>query len=695
MQNQQSQSKALLGDWGKGKLLFAPKQEQKNLNVTQTDNVDKTTAAETKNTENKQETKVSFTKPVVGVFPNLSKLKKDGEELLKFSLQTTTPIKQLKLVSNCAYWLYANGTFVADGGLRCVSKEAIVDTFDFENDGATNIYVLLHYIGEYNNMWHRAIFPDPFFCDLDTTHEWNCEKSNSVWYGTKISTQLPRQNIIPNTPEIWEKMECQPLSNFNWKLIEKNIKFSYPEMKFTSETVTPQKLPRRFPFFTKKGEKPKISITQINSFNNLPLKNEDNLMEILRHNRDQNVVCYTFDTGRIGLHKLFVTTTDSLVVYYSEVGNIDEAWSTGNRNKVHMADAFLSTTQPKQSSIEWRGCRYLHVVTTKNCQFQINCFRKEYNFGWVSTKVKEPKYLKILQACMNNLTACVDGGVVDTCWRERAQWVGDAYMSLKALKLLCDPSKSQPIIDNVLRQIWHSYDQYVGMVQGAYPMKNPNFRDFYMPSYHLLWCLTVLEQNSQDFFGTVEKSLELWEKKYVNKSKKLLENLPGWHFVDWYSDDTGINCVGKDDRGDITKPNVFVNILYLYLCSQLKIPTQVSKVSIDTAFLTNDGQYSLYPNTPSCIQATSMAISYLDISDDVKINFLPQVANGLMKHTMYYGYFIAKALGKISAEDQKNYIIQKYWECANTFGNIREKITDESSRAHGWSIGFIEFILDE
>ena len=33
-----------------------------------------------------------------------------------------------------------------------------------------------------------------------------------------------------------------------------------------------------------------------------------------------------------------------------------------------------------------------------------------------------------------NLVACVDGGVVDTCWRERVQWTGDLRMSAIALR---------------------------------------------------------------------------------------------------------------------------------------------------------------------------------------------------------------------------------------------------------------------
>lgn len=642
----------------------------------------------------KQDEKMLPPKPVVGLFPNLSKLKNDSEELLKFKLATTTPISKLKLASNCFYSLYINDKFIADGGNRCSPKGVIVDNFVF--DAVTNIYILLHYIGEKNSVWHRMIFPDPFFCDLDTSHNWICEKCISYGFGAKISSQLPRQNIIHNIPEKFERIELFQLKNFDWKFIERDFQFIYRQISFNSDTSYQQQLPQKFPSFFQKTNFNHYNIQQILSFRNLQLKNGDNLMEVLHNISDLDVISYTLDTGAIGLHKLFVTTSEPLLVYYSEIGNMKDAWNTFNRNKVWMADAFLSN-QSDISSIEWRGCRYLHIVTSKTCKFKINCVRKEYNFGWKKNQIKEQKYRDIYNACINNLIACTDGGIVDTCWRERAQWVGDAYMSLKAISLMCNNERAQPIIDNVLNQISVSYDSFVGMVQGAYPIKNPNHKEFCMPTYHLLWCLTVLEHNKVEYFDIVKNSLELWKKKYI-RTNNLLEGMPGWNFVDWYTDNKGINCTGtqtgKDNKSqNITVANAFVNILYFYLCSKFSVETSVTQNAIESVFLQPDG-YSLYPNTPACLQATSVAIIYLNTNNNIKQKFSNDVFNGLLKHTMYYGYFIAKALETVSKELQKKYIISKYWNCAKNLGTIIEKINDESSRAHGWSVGIVEFLLE-
>jgi hypothetical protein len=410
-------------------------------------------------------------------------------------------------------------------------------------------------------------------------------------------------------------------------------------------------------------------------------------MEVLHNINDPNVICYTLDLEYTGLHKLFVTTSDPLVAYYSEIDHFDSAWNTHNRNKVWMSDAFINCTN--SPSIEWRGCKYVHIVTTTTCKFSIKSLRKEYAFDWISKQLDDDSLKIIYSACQNNLKACVDGGIVDTCWRERAQWVGDAYMSIKALKLLCTNDNSQPVIDNVLRQISQSYNNTKGMVQGAYPIKKHENLDFYMPTYHLLWCLTVLEQNKQEHFSTVTQSLFFWESTYFDSSTNLI-TVPGWNFVDWFDD----FCSGRTQDGtSIIGPNAFVNILYKHLCDQFKIPTKITQKSIDAVFF-HGNWYSLYPDSPPSIHATSLAIIYLETTDNTKEKFVDYAMNnGMPEHTMYFGYYIAKAIRMFSKKLTQEYIISKYYPYAKQFGTIIEKITPESSLAHGWSVGIVEFLF--
>jgi hypothetical protein len=60
--------------------------------------------------------------------------------------------------------------------------------------------------------------------------------------------------------------------------------------------------------------------------------------------------------------------------------------------------------------------------------------RAQYPFKWIADLPDSSGCDAIVQACKRNLVACVDGGVVDTCWRERAQWTGDARMSGMAMR---------------------------------------------------------------------------------------------------------------------------------------------------------------------------------------------------------------------------------------------------------------------
>jgi hypothetical protein len=56
----------------------------------------------------------------------------------------------------------------------------------------------------------------------------------------------------------------------------------------------------------------------------------------------------------------------------------------------------------------------------------LEIYSRLYPFDWKQIpEVVNDKNKVILQACKANLLACVDGGIVDTCWRERAQWTGD------------------------------------------------------------------------------------------------------------------------------------------------------------------------------------------------------------------------------------------------------------------------------
>lgn len=636
-----------------------------------------------------QETKVQSSKfeNWKPMFPDIPK--KVDECVIQFKLSNNRIIDKLCIGSNCYYELHVNNKFYADGGMRCSPGKLLRDTFTFDAPiNSQNICVLLHYVSYKNSVWYRMLFPDSFFNDYDENNVWQSNEYSTIKFGSKISSQLMRQNIMTNN----QMCKNMPLVKVpcSWSYIDPNIKFNYPTQVFKNKELQQQKFGRivKFPKFEQKSCSSNYTGGIIDNLNNFVAKEDENLLEILHNICDRNVVYYTIDLKQNGLYKLQVKTDAQLVVYYSEVSEFENAWNTENRKKVWLADMFCQN-QNSATHIEWRGCRYLHVLTTNNSNFEITAIRKEYCFEWNEHKCDNQKLQTIYDACKRNLIACVDGGIVDTCWRERAQWVGDAYISTKILKKMCSSNSSFPIIKNVLTQIADSYDKTTGMVQGAYPIKKKDKVNFLMPTYHLLWIMSVIEHSDivPELMPVVIESMKFWEANYVNKMSCLVTSSPGWNFVDWAGEDAS----GRSFDG---QPNCFVNILYMHACECLKLKTIVSKTSIDKTFYIPElNQYSLYSTSPASIQATSIAICFMETEDKCKETFYTcaNQSNFVKSHTMYYGYYVAKALTE-NKPLQRKYITDKYFTCANTYSTIIEKIDPESSMAHGWSIGVAEFL---
>jgi hypothetical protein len=338
-----------------------------------------------------------------------------------------------------------------------------------------------------------------------------------------------------------------------------------------------------------------------------------------------------------------------------------------------------------------RGCRYIYIITKPNNKYKVNFLRRTYPLIWKDIK-SEP----LIDACKNNLIACVDGGVVDTCWRERAQWVGDLRMSAIALEKLT--KNGQEIIDHALSQIATSYDVNTAMVQGAWPVKNKNYKGCLMPTYHLAYCLTVFRHSKeQKLIELCKKSLLLWKIKYEDKNSELIVNVPGWNFVDWDSlDNEAIGRNEKDNNTKITNTyNAVVNAWFYEACKLFNISSFDIIEYNKKFYLPNIGAYSMIPNGRPSIHATAAAIGSIDVNKEILNNgiyYIKSIKDLDKRVTMYYGYFIAKALAKKHINIAREFINKFYGPIANKYGTIYEKTSDSSSLAHGWSIGFIDFM---
>jgi hypothetical protein len=277
--------------------------------------------------------------------------------------------------------------------------------------------------------------------------------------------------------------------------------------------------------------------------------------------------------------------------------------------------------------------------------------------------------------------ACVDGGVVDTCWRERTQWAGDLRMSALALRALAD---NPEVVTHALRQIATSYDETYAMVQGAWPVKTPAFRGQFMPTYHLAFCLTALEQQVTDplVCYVVGRSLRRWQQKYVRDG--LLRDLPGWYFTDW--DPVNEEAAQKKTRG----AHAVANCWYYEACTRVGL-SSIEVASFDRTFwIESAGAYRLVERGGPSPHATAAALSSLPGTRGLA--YLRDEGPVRQRVSPYFAYFVAAALGRFSPEEMIAFIKSYYGPMASRHGSLYEKVGDGASLAHGWSVGIASLL---
>jgi hypothetical protein len=700
----------------------------------------------------------------------------------------------LALCSNYPYELWADGVYVGDGGHRCPPGEAYIDRWSFQDPacaalaGAEQVVVRLHWMDVKScSVWHRCLFPDPFFAELpfssssssspSSSHEqqrakekrdWMCYEDLSVLYKAKPCGQLPRQTFLllgsPYSyfnPPLGSKLAPRKLVDVtatiikaNWRLVElpvkrsANVLVAQPRLLYDGallvdgngsglfEPEEAEDLLSYVVFPTTFTASPPTAENKNSSSSKQKAKAKQQ-KDDTKKRTPTSLRCRSYDLGLIALHRFEIRTPAYAILCYSEVADFATAWATENRSKVHLADGVeahdlgrLEEQRGEQKEI-WaapfghRGCRYLHVLTPSyhNGPVVFRAYRREYPFDWIEEKSdddhqkdkREEKDVEkaILAACRRNLIACVDGGLVDTCWRERAQWTGDARMAMLALQRL---TRNPEVGALVLRQISQSYDPATGMVNGCWPAKKPNYA-MPMPTYHLAFCLAAVENGLESECQVVRRSVQFWREHYVSAETGLLQGMPGWYFVDWDGDDC--QAIG---RGADLDDQSFANSGYrpeaghavctawwIELCDRLGIDSGVRPDAFVKAYWTGQA-FSMFASNSKSSNASPHATAAVLSSITASSRFFPLLPAGLLagarawlaafcgfdnedgkekwatlrrRVTAYFAYFVAKSLG---ADAGRQFARRFYGPIASRYGTIYEKCDADASLAHGWSV---------
>lgn len=613
----------------------------------------------------------------------LKKFLNESEVILCFK---STGGQILSLISNYPYELWLDGVFIGDGGHRCVPNEAFIDRWE-ECKQAKTIIVRLHWMNvESCPVYHRCLFYDPFFGQLGNNH-WECFEDKSIIFKKKVDSQLPCQNLI-SLPQVLIPLQLQDIST--------EIQKTWTCKEF------PVHKSLHIPVELEMIDNKQLSRQTVNLKPFDPHASKDLLLYVINE-RPCELECKTYDLGTIALHRFELSSIHPCVLCYSEVPDFNKAWLGSNRGKVHMADGFVSKNMSIMSPFGHRGCRYVHVISLPDTNIIPKVWRREYPFKWKQLN-NDPIHENILKACRANLIACVDGGLVDTCWRERAQWTGDARMSSLALQAL---TCNEEIIHFVVKQIAQSYNSDIGMVNGCWPTKTPYYK-LPMPTFHLAFCLTVVEHKVHLIDPFVKfilnDTIMKWKKNYLING--LLRNMPGWYFVDW--DTTNNDATGRTDTWkaeiptfDIRRAHSVCNAWWIELCELLDIDPEININEFNDAFWTGSA-FSLFeknkkpsPHATIAVLASTKIVTTSQTEQSLMYIYSLLDSKELYESvSAYYAYFVAKALDKCKNRLSTLEFIHKFYDpIVNRFGTIYEKTNGNASLAHGWSIGISQFLV--
>lgn len=493
-----------------------------------------------------------------------------------------------------------------------------------------------------------------------------CELDTRITFGAKICTQLPRQTILGPPSPSPQRYSIADVDRSYWTIRNQALQIRY----------TPCELVLLPP--TKRTKQCKRDTDACGS-RSVP----DVFLEARRNTR---AIHRVYDTKQIGLLRVRIcnNTSEPAYVIYTEVPCLEDVESSGNRRKVHLADKIISNAS--RSLPGFRGSRYIHVISDK--AIELSVWRREVALLFHEPSPSLSSDIQVMmKACRTNIIACVDGGMTDTCWRERAQWTGDARMLTKAVRQLV--ANWRPIATLTLHQIASSYNARTGMVNGAWPVRDPTFSDqLPIPTFHLAFCLCVVENDIDDDLcrNVVSRSISFWKSNYLKDG--IIQGLPGWHFIDW---DTTVPDTHKVYKGG----NAVCNAWWYELSQKAKFDSGIDVDTFHSQFRSKSG-FSMWPNqsdpSPSVHATAAILASKLSThgTEFILAKWKSDGPNMGNRVTAYFAYFVMRAIERgVDKNTAKRYATEYYLPIAKKYNSIYEKTDDRSSLAHGWSVAFI------
>jgi hypothetical protein len=214
------------------------------------------------------------------------------------------------------------------------------------------------------------------------------------------------------------------------------------------------------------------------------------------------------------------------------------------------ADRYLLREGPQEwERFEWAGFRYLQL-TVRNAERPVRLQTVSLNFTSYPVQRRgrfqcsDDLLNRVWEAGAYTLQLCMHDGYEDCPSREQRQWVGDAYVeALVDFAAFGDPR----LAAKLLRQVAHS-QRTDGMTQMATPGDAAARWGVFITDYCLYWIMTLGEyvrysgdtSLAGELFPAVARALS-WFEPYLDEPG-LLNDVPGWIFIDWADVDRRGQC---------------------------------------------------------------------------------------------------------------------------------------------------------
>ena len=228
-------------------------------------------------------------------------------------------------------------------------------------------------------------------------------------------------------------------------------------------------------------------------------------------------------------------------------------------------------------SCEWRDLGFhagncVSITCGANVSCEAHFYRTGYPWQWnVELADADPAAQHLLQVAAHTLRCCTRDTFMDCPFYEQMQYVADTRIEMLTLFSISSDTRlarkavrllSMGIFENGMMRDRYP-DRYNpfnpdGTVKTVCSVVIPSFALFFIQMVHDLARLQIDDGLVCEMLPKL-RTICKWMKSFVN-SDGLLQNLPGWNFIDWLSNWKG-GCPGSDRKGACTLNWLYVQSL--------------------------------------------------------------------------------------------------------------------------------------